>query len=68
MHFQDSVLNFTDFLGTRCPASKLRLANWQSNVCKQAKFHTSDFPMTLAKSFFAKSLVDCKGLEFYHRY
>jgi len=32
------------------------------------KSQTSDFPMTLAKSFFAKSLVDSKGLEFYHRY
>jgi len=34
----------------------------------RTKFHTSDFPMPLAKSFFAKSLVDYKGLEFYHRH
>jgi len=30
------------------------------------KSQSSDFPMTLAKWFFDNSLVDCKGLEFYH--
>ena len=34
----------------------------------RTKFHTSDFPMTLAKWFFENSLVDSKGLEFYHRH
>jgi hypothetical protein len=32
------------------------------------KSQTSDFPMTLAKWFFDNSLVDYKGLEFYHHY
>jgi len=31
------------------------------------KSQTSDFPMTLAKWFFDNSLVDYKGLEFYHQ-
>ena len=30
------------------------------------KSKASDFPMTLAKWFFAKSLIDSKGLAFYH--
>src|SRR5450759_497720 len=34
----------------------------------RTKFHTSDFPMTLAKWFFDNSLVDYKGLEFYHHH
>src|ERR1017187_6743637 len=32
------------------------------------KSRTSDFPLTLAKWFFENSLVDSKGLEFYHRH
>ena len=32
------------------------------------KSQTSDFPMTLAKWFFENSLIDSKGLEFYHRH
>jgi len=32
------------------------------------KSRTSDFPMTLAKWFFDNSLVDYKGLEFYHQH
>jgi hypothetical protein len=32
------------------------------------KSQTSDFPMTLAKWFFDNSLVDYKGLEFYHHH
>src|SRR5712691_674560 len=32
----------------------------------RTKSQTSDFPMTLAKWFFENSLVDSKGLEFYH--
>jgi hypothetical protein len=32
------------------------------------KSQTSDFPMTLAKWFFENSLVDSKGLEFYHHH
>ena len=34
----------------------------------RTKSQTSDFPLTLAKWFFENSLVDSKGLEFYHRY
>jgi hypothetical protein len=33
----------------------------------RTKSQTSDFPTTLAKWFFENSLVDSKGLEFYHR-
>jgi hypothetical protein len=33
----------------------------------RTKSQTADFPMTLAKWFFENSLVDSKGLEFYHR-
>jgi hypothetical protein len=32
------------------------------------KFQTADSPMTLAKWFFENSLVDSKGLEFYHHH
>ena len=32
------------------------------------KSQTSDLPMTLAKWFFENSVVDSKGLEFYHRH
>jgi hypothetical protein len=32
------------------------------------KIQASDSPITLAKSFFANSLVDYKGLEFYHHH
>jgi hypothetical protein len=32
------------------------------------KSQTSDFPMTLAKWFFDNSLIDYKGLEFYHHH
>jgi hypothetical protein len=32
------------------------------------KSQTPDFPMTLAKWFFDNSLVDYKGLEFYHHH
>jgi hypothetical protein len=34
----------------------------------RTKSQTSDLPMTLAKWFFENSLVDSKGLEFYHRH
>ena len=34
----------------------------------RTEFQTPDFPMTLAKWFFDNSLVDYKGLEFYHHH
>jgi len=34
----------------------------------QTKSQTSDFPMTLAKWFFEKALIDSKGLAVYHFY
>jgi hypothetical protein len=49
------------------------LASWRSVIPKTflrlvTKNQASDCPITLAKRFFEFSLVDYKGLEFYHRH
>jgi hypothetical protein len=51
---------------TKVPRESLRLPKLFLRL--PTKIQASDYPMTLAKRFFEFSLVDYKGLEFYHHH